>query len=291
MQPRYIIISPVRNEGKRLGLTIESVVGQSVRPAEWIIVDDGSTDDSPQILSEAARQHPWIRSIRRADRGARKPGTGVIEAFYDGYQTISAKEWDFIVKMDGDVSFERDYFEKCFAEFASDKTLGIGGGLVCKPNDRNPVPESPNDPVFHVRGATKIYRRECWDAIGQLIRAPGWDTLDELKANMLGWTTRTFQHVRLLHHKFAGSADGAWVNWVKNGMANYIVGYHPVFMLAKSMNRLREKPYGVAGAGLLFGFCSGYLKRVPQIEDKELIKFLRREQIKRLLLKESLWSA
>jgi glycosyltransferase involved in cell wall biosynthesis len=277
--PKYVIISPVRNEKKYLAGTITSVAAQTVLPTQWIIVDDGSTDGSSALLHGAARKHPWITVTSRADRGARKPGTGVVEAFYDGY-TFVRQSWDFLVKLDGDVSFASDYFERCLQKFAANPKLGIGGGTVCNWRNGTLVPESSIDPAFHVRGATKIYRRECWDQIGELIRAPGWDTLDELKANMLGWTTVTFPDIQIVHHKPAGSADG---------LANYIVGYHPLFMLLKAARRSVHRPYALGALGLLTGFVTGYAKRVPQIPDKDLIRYLRRQQLRKLTFQSSLW--
>lgn len=289
MNRKYVIISPVRNEASHLPATIASVAAQTILPQQWVIIDDGSTDGSVQILEAAAATYSWIKIVRRKDRGMRKPGTGVIEAFYEGYPMIRV-EWDYLVKLDGDVSFETAYFEKCFVEFEKNPKLGIGGGTVCRLENGQATPESKVDPAFHVRGATKIYKRECWNAIGELIRAPGWDTLDELKANMLGWTTLTFPHLQIIHHKFAGSADGSWRNWVKNGLANYIVGYHPLFMVLKSGRRLLHRPYGIQGFGLLVGFFSGYLKGIPQIPDRDLIAYLRKQQLRKLVFQTSLWS-
>jgi glycosyltransferase involved in cell wall biosynthesis len=289
MNRKYVIISPVRNEASHLPATIASVAAQTILPQQWVIIDDGSTDGSVQILEAAAATYSWIKIVRRKDRGMRKPGTGVIEAFYEGYPMIRV-EWDYLVKLDGDVSFETAYFEKCFVEFEKNPKLGIGGGTVCRLENGQATPESKVDPAFHVRGATKIYKRECWNAIGELIRAPGWDTLDELKANMLGWTTLTFPHLQIIHHKFAGSADGSWRNWVKNGLANYIVGYHPLFMVLKSGRRFFCKPYAISAIALLTGFFSGYIKGVPQIPDKALIRYLRRQQLKRMAFQPSLWS-
>jgi biofilm PGA synthesis N-glycosyltransferase PgaC len=288
--PQYIVISPVRNEAAHLPGTIQSIASQSIAPAQWIIVDDGSTDETPAILANASKQYPWITIITRADRGARKPGGGVIEAFYDGFAKIADSNWDFIVKLDGDVSFERDYFERCFAAFAGDATLGIAGGLVCNLKNGSLVAESTIDPEFHVRGATKIYRRPCWDQLGELIRAPGWDTLDELKANMLNWKTRTLRDIQLIHHRPAGSKDGTWTNWVKNGRANYIVGYHPLFMVLKAARRLFKRPYGIQSAGLLVGFFGGYIKCVPQIPDRELIVYVQKQQLRKVTMQSSLWS-
>src|SRR5262249_48977017 len=160
---------PVRNEGQHFDQTIRSMALQAVRPVRWVIVDDGSTDGTGQVVDQAADEHSWIEVVHRPDRGFRKPGGGVIDAFYAGFERIGGIPWDFIVKLDGDLSFAPEYFEKCFARFDAEPNLGIGGGTICQLLDDQPVPEAPHDVRFHVRGATKIYRRACWDAIGGLI--------------------------------------------------------------------------------------------------------------------------
>jgi poly-beta-1,6-N-acetyl-D-glucosamine synthase len=283
----YVIVSPVRNEGSHLEAVVQSVVNQTALPAQWIVVNDGSTDRTAEILDHAARTHSWISAIHRADRGFRQPGTGVMVAFYEGYHQLRSLDWRFLIKLDGDLVLPPDYFERCFAEFRADPELGIGGGTVYHLENGQEVVES--NPRFHVRGATKIYRRECWDAIGGLLKAPGWDTLDEAKAQMLGWATRSFSEPRLLHLRPTGSADGAWRNAIKNGRANYISGYHPAFMLLKCGRRLLDRPYGVVAAGLLYGFVTGYLKRMAQVNDPALLTYIRSQQIRRLLLRESIW--
>ncbi len=286
---RYIIIVPARNEEANLRGTIASVVAQTVQPHRWIIVNDGSTDQTGKIAEEAARIHPWISVVQRPDRGFRRNGGGVMDTFYDGFKLIESEQWDYLVKLDGDLTFAPDYFEKCLERFERDPSLGIGGGTICIETASGVEVESKGDPPFHVRGATKIYRRACWDAIGGLLREAGWDTLDEVKANMLGWHTFTFEELRLIHHRHTGGADGSGKNWVKNGRANYVVGYHPLFMLAKCLKRLVAKPYGIASVGLLIGFLSGYFKRLPQVNDRALIRYLRQQQMRKLLNQESLW--
>jgi glycosyltransferase involved in cell wall biosynthesis len=288
-QIRYVVITPVRNEEARIVRTIDSVCSQTIRPNRWILVNDGSTDGTQAKLEAASREHSWIQTIQRADRGFRKPGTGVIEAFYEGFELVESQAWDYLVKLDGDLEFAPDYFEKCFARFSSDSRLGIAGGRVCSHVQGALIDDSPGDPAFHVRGATKIYRRAAWEAIGGLLKAPGWDTLDELKANMLGWRTCSFKDLQVVQLKGTGSADGSWRNWFKNGRANYITGYHPVFMLLKCLSRALKPPYLVAGVGLFSGFLMGYLKRIPQVPDEALIKYLRQQQWNRLLGKQSLW--
>lgn len=283
----YVVITPVRDEAKHLEKTILSMLAQTVRPHEWIIVDDGSTDGTGEIADRYARKHSWIKALHRKDRGFRKSGGGVIEAFNAGYAAIATSEWDFLVKFDGDLSFAPTYFEQCLRYFAAEPALGIGGGDVYHDIGGSLVLEK--NPRFHVRGATKIYRRACWDAIGGLIQAPGWDTLDEVKANMLGWKTRCFPDLKLIHHKYTGSADGSWGNWVKNGRGAYISGYHPAFVIVKSIRRAFEKPLLIGGLGLLYGFVSSFFLGVPRVEDKALITYLRKQQLNRLLLKESIW--
>lgn len=284
---KYVIISPVRDEGIYIEKTIYSVINQTITPVEWVIVDDGSSDNTGKIIDEYARRYQWIHTLHRENRGFRKAGGGVIEAFYDGYNALLATNWDFIVKLDGDLTFEKDYFEKCYSYFSNIKNLGIGGGMIYHIVEGGLQLEE--NPIFHVRGATKIYKKECWDVIGGLIKAPGWDTLDEVKANMEGWHTQSFIDIKVIHHRYTGAADGSWKNWVKNGIANYISGYHPLFMFSKCLKRIFKKPYILGSAGLFYGFMMGYLKNIPQIDDKDLIKYLRRQQLNRLILKDSIW--
>jgi poly-beta-1,6-N-acetyl-D-glucosamine synthase len=287
---RYIVIAPVRDEAAYIQRTLESVASQTNLPVQWIIVNDGSTDETGRLIEEAAAKYSWIKAVQRENRGARRAGGGVVEAFYAGLEHLEDREWEYLVKLDGDVTFESDYFERCFEKFAKESRLGIGGGLICNNVGGILQAESKVDPPFHVRGATKIYRRECWQDLGGLVKAPGWDTIDELKANMLGWSTRTFPDIKILHHRPAGAAYGTWSNWVKNGRANYVTGYHPVFMLLKCISRLTKKPYIVAGAGLAWGFVTGYFKGVSRGVEPEVMLYLHRQQMNRLFLKKSLWN-
>jgi poly-beta-1,6-N-acetyl-D-glucosamine synthase len=284
---KYVVITPVRDEEAYLRSTIESMIHQTVLPKEWIIVDDGSKDNTGKIIDDYARRYPWIRAVHRQDRGFRKAGGGVVDAFNDGYRALSSSDFEFISKFDGDLTFEPDYFEKCFDEFRRDPKLGVGGGVICYLVDG--VKHFEEVQAFHVRGATKIYRKACWDGIGAFWPAPGWDTMDEVKANSRGWSTRSFPHLHLVHHRDTGSADGLWPTLVKYGRANYICGYHPLFMLSKCIARLVRKPYIIGSLGLMYGFVSGYLTNVPQVDDREAIAYLRRQQICRLLSRETIW--
>jgi glycosyltransferase involved in cell wall biosynthesis len=283
----YVVIAPARNEADRIEHTFRSVLAQTIRPAEWIVVNDGSRDQTGVIADEYAREFDWIRVIHRKDRGYRKSGGGIVDAFYDGYLSLETKQWSFVVKLDADLSFSSDYFEKCFAEFTWNPRLGIGGGRIF--HMAKGRLELENGPAFHVRGATKIYRRQCWDQIGGLIHAPGWDTVDEVKARMLGWETMTFSHVQVLHHRFTGQDDGLWGAWIKAGRSDYICAYHPAFMLVKCLRRALQKPIVLGSFALAWGFLSGYLLRIPRIQDKGLVRYVRAQQIRKLFGRETIW--
>ena len=284
---RYVIITPIRDEEKHIEQTIKTVVSQTVMPLEWVIVDDGSTDTTGKIVDRCAIQFPWISVVHRLNRGYRKSGGGVMEAFYAGYKGLRCENWEFIVKLDGDLTFSSDYFEKCFEHFNTQPLLGIGGGDIYHSLDGKLKLEA--NPRFHVRGATKIYRKDCWDAIGGLWMAPGWDTIDEVKANMLGWRTYSFPELRLLHHRFTGSAEGLLRDRVKHGVACYVSGYHPLFVVAKCVSRLAQKPYCVGAAAILYGFLKGRFTDAPQVNDIQMIDYLRNQQLRRLIGLETIW--
>jgi glycosyltransferase involved in cell wall biosynthesis len=287
--PCYIVVTPARNEQDNIGHTIRSMAAQTCRPLRWVIVNDGSTDRTAEIIDAATQEHAWITAVHRGDRGFRQQGGGVVEAFNDGFHRIAEESWEFVVKFDADLSFEPDYFARCLQKFAEEPKLGIGGGTISHPVEGVLVCESPDDPAFHVRGATKIYRRECWEAIGGLLQAAGWDTIDELKASMTGWTTRSFPDIPVQHHRFTGTVDGTWKNYVKFGVANYITGYHPLFMALKCLKRFGQKPHLAGPVGLAWGFCQGYLRRVPRVNDPALIRYIRRQQLNKLTGRPSLW--
>jgi glycosyltransferase involved in cell wall biosynthesis len=254
---------------------------------EWIIVDDGSTDRTGEIIDRYVGQVPWIRPVHRPNRGFRKAGGGVIEAFYAGYNALKHDDWEFVVKLDGDLAFSRDYFEKCFEQFNGQPRLGIGGGEIYHRVGGDLKLEVT--PRFHVRGATKIYRRACWEAIGGLWIGAGWDTIDEVKANMLGWKTSSFSELHLIHHRLTGSADGLLRDRVKRGLAFYVSGYHPLFVAASSALKLIQKPYVLGSAAILYGFVKGHITHAPRVSDTQLIDYVRSQQLRRLCGLETIW--
>ena len=228
---KYVVITPVRDEVDHIGHTIASMQAQTLLPVQWIIVDDGSTDGTSELLAEWARKLPWLTVHRRADRGYRAAGSGVMDAFYAGFELVASPRLGFHREARCGPVVRTTYFDGCLQHFDAEPRLGLGrrdASTASRTASR--ALDSTGDPPFHVRGAMKIYRRECWDRIAPLPRTPGWDTIDEVKANFHGWTTRTFPELRVVQHKPTGGADGSLKNWFKNGRANYLTGYHPLFM-------------------------------------------------------------
>lgn len=282
----YCIITSVRDEERFIAATIDSVLAQTMPPCEWIIVDDGSSDSTVKIVTERIRGHSSIRLVQRQDRGYRSPGGG-IEAFLEAYPLLRTLHWEYLVNLDGDLTFESDYFERCFEHFREIPRLGIAGGTIYSKTDGRFLRESA--PSFHVRGATKIYRRACWEQVGGLSATLGWDTIDEVKANRLGWKTRTFEDLHLLHQRPSGSFWGAWGFAVLDGEADYLVGYHPAFFSLKCLRHLFLPPYLLRGLAVAYGYLRCVAKRTPRTADHELRRYLREQQLRRLLGMSSIW--
>jgi glycosyltransferase involved in cell wall biosynthesis len=285
--PKYAIVSPVRDEEEFIDKTFTSVINQTIRPTEWIIVDDGSRDGTRSIIDKYAERHLWVVAVHRADRGQRIPGTGVMEAFFDGYERLQSPDWDFLVKLDGDVVLPPDYFQRCFQRFHEDPTLGIcGGRMYCTSGGR--LAMEPH-PAFHVRGPIKLYRRACWFDIGGLIKGPGWDTVDEIRANLLGWKTRTFSDLAVIHCRPTGNVQGFWRDSVKMGRCDYVSRYHPAFMIVKLLKRIWKWPYLLCALAHGYGFLSGYFRKLPRVDDPAFIRYIRKQQIRRLFFLDSIW--
>jgi poly-beta-1,6-N-acetyl-D-glucosamine synthase len=284
---KYVVVTPVRDEEQYLPFAIQSMARQTILPQQWVLVNDGSKDNTGKIIDEAAKQYPWILPVHRRDRGFRKWGAGIIEAFYSGYDALTVKNWDFMSKLDGDLSFDPEYFAQTFQNFSENSKIGIGGGVLYYYKEGKLILE--NHPVFHVRGGVKIYRRKCWQDLGGLWVGPGSDTIDEVKANMLGWKTRSFFDLHMIHHRPTGATYGRWGGLVKDGKIDYVTGYHPLFVMAKSLVRLRRRPYIIGSCALLYGYLTARLEKIPQVDDRQVIRYLRQQQLARLFGGETIW--
>jgi len=272
----YVIISPVRNEEDYIKLTLDSVTSQSRLPSEWIIVNDGSTDDTVGIVEGFMSRFPWIRVVSLADRGFYFPGTGVVDVFNQGYSAISVSDWDYVVKLDADISFSPDYFEKLLLKFEANRRLGIASGITYLPKSGSWVREDvlPDHPV----GPSKVYRRQCWQAIGGLKPVPGWDLADLLGAQMKGWETACFEDLIINHYRLTGTRrKGAWARNFLQGRFEYQHGYAFHYTLLKALYHVFSKPAVVGSLAKITGYLYALIVGDPFLFEDDMRKFLRKK--------------
>jgi glycosyltransferase involved in cell wall biosynthesis len=276
---KYAVISPVKDEAAFIEATINSMINQSIHPAVWVIVNDGSRDTTASITQRYVQEHSWIRLVNLQDTGIRKRGKGVIEAFYAGYKTL-VEPYDFIVKLDGDVSFGSDYFESLSNRFSTDPQLGIaGGGLYERPDGKTWILYTTRD---HVRGCTKVYRRECFETIGGLVASMGWDGIDEWKALAKGWKVQSFLDLKIYHYRFTGAATGFIKSCIEQGNGAYRMGYHPLFMIARGIRLMVDKPFLVGGTAMIGAYFIAWFQKQELLADPSVVQYIRQSQMKML---------
>ena len=261
---KYVIISTAKDEENYIEDTIESVVNQTIRPATWVIVDDGSQDRTPEVVSKYCEEYNWIKLVRIERGPQRQPGSAVINAFNQGCKLIKDEDFEFIVKLDCDLRFDPYYFEQLFLKFHQDERLGIASGIYLENRGKAWIPVKMPD--YHVAGACKAVREKCFKEIGGFISSRGWDTVDEIKAQMMGWRTSHFTDLQMYHLKNEGSGTGQLRTNAMLGEIFYLTGGSKLFFVLKVLHRLIVgKPF--IGGGLLMAF--GYLK--PMIQRKKLL--------------------
>jgi len=281
----YVLISPCRNEAQFMRQTLESVLAQSIRPAKWVIVDDGSTDQTPQILAAYARQHEWIEIVTRRDRGRRAVGPGVIEAFYAGYDTINPDDYDYFCKLDLDLRLPPRYFEILMQRMLANPRLGTCSGKAYLEEEGALVAEGHGDETS--LGMTKFYRIACFKEIGGFVRQVMWDGIDCHRCRMKGWIACSWDEpeLRFVHLRRMGSSQQSiFAGRMRQGFGYYFMGTGLLFMTAAAINRISEKPYVLGGLAMLWGYIKGAAQRKPRYEDPAFRRFLRRYQRRALLV-------
>lgn len=280
MNYRLLVISPCRDEAGFLNGIINSVTRQTHKPVAWIIVNDGSGDNTWEIISRAAVQHPWIKPVHRERGGPRELGPGVVSAFDFGLAAAGRIEYDVIAKLDCDLEFDPDCFAAVLRHF-DDPLVGMASGVTFLKIDGRLVSERYTS--FHVPGQAKFYRRECFATIGGLQPLYGWDILDETDARRQGWKTLSDPNIVIIHHRLQGSSFGAIQGRVIWGHGAYAIGSHPLFAVARGLFRMGERPWLIGGLAFIWGFFSSYFNpQINRVKDKAMIHYLRREQLYRL---------
>lgn len=277
---KYCLITPCRDEADYAERTLQSVTSQSAPPALWVIVDDGSKDRTPEILAEYARKYNYIRIVRREDRGCRKLGGGVIDAFYAGYETIKPGDFEYVCKLDLDLDLPRRYFELLMEKMEENPRLGTCSG---KPYFMNEMGERVSEKCGDENsvGMTKFYRTKCLEEIGGFVREVMWDGIDGHRCRMKGWIAASWddEQLQFIHLRPMGTShNGWWTGRVRHGYGQYFMGTSPVYMVASALYRMTRPPAVMGGIAMLWGYFRSMAKRMPRYEDREFRAFLRRYQ-------------
>jgi glycosyltransferase involved in cell wall biosynthesis len=255
-----------------------------VLPTKWVIVDDGSSDATPQILQEYAAKHPWIEIVKRADRGRRAVGPGVIEAFYAGYSTIAPSDFDFLCKLDLDLRLPPKYFEVLMHRMNENPRIATCSGKSYVQAGDELVDENHGDETS--LGMTKFYRVSCFEAIGGFVREVMWDGIDCHRCRMKGWIACSWNDpdLRFVHLRPMGSSQTSiYTGRMRHGYGQYFMGTGWLYMLASAVSRVLEKPYVLGSLAMFWGWLRSALRADPRYEDLEFRRFLRAYQWNALL--------
>jgi glycosyltransferase involved in cell wall biosynthesis len=278
----YVLITPARNEAKFIELTLESVVSQTVRPLKWVIVSDGSTDGTDEIVGKYLPDHPWIELLRMPERTERN-FAGKVLAFNAGYARVKDMPFDAVGSVDADASFEADFFGFLLEKLAADAKLGLVGTAFREAGGDKYDYRFVS--IEHVTGICQLFRRQCFEDIGGYVAVKGGaiDRIANIAARMKGWKTRTFPEKQYFHHRMMSTAEqGVIKARFKDGAKDYSVGSHPLWEVFRTVYQMTKPPYLIGGSVMLLGYAWSMVRGVERPVPDEMARFTQREQMQRL---------
>jgi poly-beta-1,6-N-acetyl-D-glucosamine synthase len=279
---KYVLVTPARNEAQFIELAITSVIAQKVRPINWIIVSDGSSDGTDEVVEKYSAEYSWIKLIRIPPRETRD-FAGKVHAFNAGYAQVRNLQYDAVGSMDADISFDADYFSFLLGKLAEDPRLGLVGTPF--EDGSHQTYDYRFTSMEHVSGACQLFRRECFEQIGGYVpvEAGGIDQLAVLAARMKGWKTRTFTEKVSKHHREMGTAERSELAArFRQGVKDYAFGGHPVWELFRFVYQLTRRPILLGGLALGSGYFCAAVQRLERPISREMVAFRRHEQMQRL---------
>lgn len=276
---KHIIVMPAHNETAYIGRTLQSLVTQTERPDRLVVVDDGSTDSTAEIVRGFMAAHDWITLVAGRGGGGRR--YRVVEVFNLGYQHVRSEKFTYISKIDADLIFPPDYFERLFRAMDADETIGAAGGVLHEvaASGRQHRLRMPDN---HVPGPIKTIRKSVFEQMQGFVPMLGWDIIDLVKIRSLGYRTVCLPDLAVLHLRQTAAATGILRGNVRMGHGAYVIGTHPLFALGRAVYRMFEPPYVLAGLALGYGYFKSWFKRAEQMPDRKLISALQSEQLYRL---------
>ena len=277
----YVLVTPTKDEEKTIGETLASVISQTIRPAEWVIVSDGSTDRTDSLIQAAMAEHAWITLIQLPPREGRCFGA-VARATKLATERLSVRDYEFIGLLDSDLRFDPTYFQSVIAEFRANPKLGLAGGRVLDPGE---LPDLKPDNTWDVPGAVQFFRRKCFEALREIHAIPegGWDMLTCVESRMNGFETALLTGLVVDHLKPRNIAHGGLISrrW-QCGVRDYVLGYHPLFEAVKCLRRIRQNPVIISAASWWIGYVSAAITRKPRAIPPDLLAHIHQEQLHRL---------
>ena len=279
---KHVIVTPARNEETHIEKTIKSMVSQTVLPQKWVIVSDGSTDGTDEIVQRYTSKYNWIEFVRMPHHSDRQFAAKVY-AFNAGYNKIKNTSYDIIGNLDADISFEKDYFEFILNKFNKNPRLGVAGTPFIEESFKGYDFKFAN--IEHVSGACQLFRRECFEEVGGYtpVSGGGIDWIAVTTARMKGWQTRTFVEKRCMHHRTIGTGDSnSLIAKYKYGVKAYYLGGHPLWEALRALFHMKHKPYIIGGLFFLMGYVLSSLRSIDRPVSNELLSFYRHEQMVRL---------
>ena len=281
--PSYVLITPARNEADYIELTLKSVVSQTLRPLKWVIVSDGSTDATDDIVRQYVANNAWIELVQMPERRERN-FAGKAMAVSAGQKKLGELQYDVIGNLDADVSFDPDYFAFLMERFAENPRLGVGGTAF---REGNLSYNYDFVGIEHVSGMCQMFRRECFEAIGgySAVRSGGIDLIAVLSARAKGWESRTFVEKSFVHHRSQGGALHTGLRErLHMGRKDYLLGNHPVWEVFRGLYQMAHRPYVIGGLLVLWSYFWSALRGVERTIPNELMALRRSDQMKRLKL-------
>jgi poly-beta-1,6-N-acetyl-D-glucosamine synthase len=279
--PKFVLITPARNEAALIELTIQGVIRQTVRPVRWLIVSDGSTDGTDEIVKRYASEHSWIELIRMPERQERH-FAGKVHAFNAAYARVQNSDYDVIGSLDADITFDEGYFEFLLKKFVENQRLGVAGTPFREEGHQYDYRFTS---IEHVSGACQLFRRQCFEDVGGYvpIKIGGIDLVAVMTARMKGWETRTFPEMACFHHRQMGTAKQTSVMVAyRGGKGDFVLGGHPVWEFFRCIYQLTQRPVLLGGMFRLAGFTGAMLSGQKKLVSDDLVRFRRAEQMRRL---------
>ena len=283
LNQEYALITAARNEQEYIGFPAEAVASQTVRPRKWVIVSDGSTDATDQVVKDYTEKWNFIQFVRGEEGNGRSGFASKVSALNTGYECLRNTDYDFIGHLDADVSFEPDCYERLLAKFRENPRLGLAGGFIYESRGGR-FHSRPTNRGRSVAGAVQLFRRKCYEDVGSVVpfTMGGEDAYAEVMARMKGWHVEAFPDIKIFHHRRSTKARGVMREFFLYGAMDYALGYHPFFEILKGISRIKERPPVTAALLRMSGFVWSYISRRKRPVPAEFIRYVRREQLELL---------